>query len=178
MNKKPSNRRALVASACTVLLLFVPNCAQYQPSPLAHLVMPAFELDSAQFSMLFSAAMTPGILLSMVCRFAVRPVWRQTRCGDCRDGVRGSSRRPRLRISVEWKGNESVGALRKPVSGKPLTIQMSMYGDFEQVGSLGSSFQAATSRQRPPQEISSPIRAARSQCSTDRTHGRIRGSGG
>ena len=66
MNKKQSERRALVALACTVLLLFVPNYAQYQLSPLAYLVMPAFELDSAQFSMLFSAAMIPGILLSMV----------------------------------------------------------------------------------------------------------------
>lgn len=79
MNKKPSNRRALVALACTVLLLFVPNYAQYQPSPLAHLVMPAFELDSAQLSMLFSAAMILGILLSMVAgllcdRFGVKRV--------------------------------------------------------------------------------------------------------
>ena len=66
MSKQPSNKWAIVALACTVLLLFVPNYAQYQLSPLAHLVMPTYELDSAQFSMLFSAAMIPGILLSLV----------------------------------------------------------------------------------------------------------------
>ena len=66
MDKKSSNGWAIVALACTVLLLFVPNYAQYQLSPLAHLVMPTYGLDSAQFSMLFSAAMIPGILLSLV----------------------------------------------------------------------------------------------------------------
>ena len=79
MGKKHSNSWAIVVLACTVLLLFVPNYAQYQLSPVAHLVMPAYGLDSAQFSMLFSAAMIPGILLSLVAgllsdRFGVKPV--------------------------------------------------------------------------------------------------------
>ena len=70
---------AIIALACTVILLFVPNYAQYQLSPLAYLVMPEYELDSAQFSMLFSAAMIPGILLSLVAgllcdRFGVKRV--------------------------------------------------------------------------------------------------------
>ena len=38
--------------------------------------------------------------------------------------------------SVEWEDNESVEALRKLC---PLTIEMSMYGGFEQVGSIGKS---------------------------------------
>ena len=37
---------------------------------------------------------------------------------------------------VEWESNESVGALKEMC---PLTVKMSMYGGFEQVGSLGSS---------------------------------------
>ena len=37
---------------------------------------------------------------------------------------------------VEWEDNESVEALKALC---PLTVEMSMYGGFEQVGSLGSS---------------------------------------
>ncbi len=37
---------------------------------------------------------------------------------------------------VEWENNESVEALKALC---PLTVEMSMYGGFEQVGSLGSS---------------------------------------
>lgn len=66
MNKQVTGKWAIVALACTVLLLFVPNYAQYQLSPLAHLVMPTYDLDPARFSMLFSAAMIPGVLLSLV----------------------------------------------------------------------------------------------------------------
>ena len=39
-------------------------------------------------------------------------------------------------FQVEWEDNESVEALKKLC---PLTVEMSMYGGFEQVGSLGSS---------------------------------------
>ncbi|MGN0256458.1 MAG: cyclophilin-like fold protein [Chordicoccus sp.] len=42
-------------------------------------------------------------------------------------------------VSVSWEDNESVDALKELVSDEPLTIQMSMYGGFEQVGSLGTS---------------------------------------
>lgn len=41
--------------------------------------------------------------------------------------------------TVDWENNESVAALRDLVSEKPLTIQMSMYGGFEQVGPVGTS---------------------------------------
>ena len=43
------------------------------------------------------------------------------------------------RVAVEWEENESVAALTELVKDKPLTVQMSMYGGFEQVGSLGAS---------------------------------------
>lgn len=42
-------------------------------------------------------------------------------------------------VSVQWEENESVRALKALCSEIPLTVQMSMYGGFEQVGSLGQS---------------------------------------
>ncbi len=42
-------------------------------------------------------------------------------------------------VSVAWENNEAVQALRALCQSQPLTIQMSMYGGFEQVGSLGMS---------------------------------------
>ena len=39
-------------------------------------------------------------------------------------------------VPVTWEENESVQALKALA---PLTIRMSMYGGFEQVGSIGSS---------------------------------------
>ena len=42
-------------------------------------------------------------------------------------------------VEVAWEENESVEALRRLCSSEPLTIQMSMYGGFEQVGSIGTS---------------------------------------
>ena len=55
-----------------------------------------------------------------------------------------SSQKPSMRIgdtsvNVEWEDNESVAALMQLASASPLTIQMSMYGGFEQVGSIGQS---------------------------------------
>ena len=42
-------------------------------------------------------------------------------------------------VAVEWEDNESVSVLTGLLREQPLSIQMSMYGDFEQVGSLGTS---------------------------------------
>lgn len=42
-------------------------------------------------------------------------------------------------VEVAWEDNESVEALRKLCEEEPLTIEMSMYGGFEQVGSIGSN---------------------------------------
>jgi len=42
-------------------------------------------------------------------------------------------------VTVDWEDNETVAALRELVKNKLLTVQMSMYGGFEQVGSLGTS---------------------------------------
>lgn len=40
-------------------------------------------------------------------------------------------------IDVNWEENEAVDALKAAVKDNPMTINMSMYGGFEQVGSLG-----------------------------------------
>ena len=41
-------------------------------------------------------------------------------------------------VSVTWEDNEAVSALKALCKDVPLTIPMSMYGGFEQVGSIGS----------------------------------------
>lgn len=40
-------------------------------------------------------------------------------------------------VSVEWESNEAVEALKALSENQPLKIQMSMYGGFEQIGSIG-----------------------------------------
>ena len=42
-------------------------------------------------------------------------------------------------VAVEWENNASVKALRALCADTPLTIRMSMYGGFEQVGSIGQN---------------------------------------
>ena len=43
------------------------------------------------------------------------------------------------KVAVDWEESGSVAALKELVKDDPLTIQMSMYGGFEQVGSIGAS---------------------------------------
>lgn len=42
-------------------------------------------------------------------------------------------------VDVTWEDNESVDALKELAKEGPLTIQMSMYGGNEQVGSIGTT---------------------------------------
>ena len=42
-------------------------------------------------------------------------------------------------VQVDWENNNSVNALKELCKNKPLTINLHMYGGFEQVGSIGSS---------------------------------------
>jgi hypothetical protein len=42
-------------------------------------------------------------------------------------------------VFVDWENNNSVNALKELCKNKPLTINLHMYGGFEQVGSIGSS---------------------------------------
>ena len=42
-------------------------------------------------------------------------------------------------VTIAWEDNESVAALVELLRERPMSIQMSMYGGFEQVGSFGTS---------------------------------------
>lgn len=41
-------------------------------------------------------------------------------------------------VAVTWENNKSVEALKELCENEPLVIRMSMYGGFEQVGSIGT----------------------------------------
>ena len=43
------------------------------------------------------------------------------------------------KVNVEWEDNQAVKRLRDMAKDGDITIQMSMYGGFEQVGSIGQS---------------------------------------
>ena len=45
-------------------------------------------------------------------------------------------------LDISWEDNDSVSALTELAGEKPLEIHMSMYGDFEQVGSIGANLPA------------------------------------
>jgi len=45
-------------------------------------------------------------------------------------------------VSVSWEDNDAVQALKELCRNQPLTISMSMYGGFEQVGSIGTNLPA------------------------------------
>lgn len=45
-------------------------------------------------------------------------------------------------VKVKWQSNKAVRALKKLVKKKPLTIKMSRYGGFEQVGPIGKELPA------------------------------------
>ncbi len=42
-------------------------------------------------------------------------------------------------VPVTWEDNDSLRVIMDMISDQPLSIQMSMYGGFEQVGELGQS---------------------------------------
>ncbi len=68
-------------------------------------------------------------------------------------GEPGTYPRPALRLAiggtplrVEWEDNTSVAALRAMAAREPLTVEMSMYGGFEQVGGLGQALPSEDAR--------------------------------
>ena len=44
-----------------------------------------------------------------------------------------------VEVPVTWEDNDSVKAIMEMISDQSLTVQMSMYGGFEQVGELGQN---------------------------------------
>ena len=65
-------------------------------------------------------------------------------------------------VDVAWEENQSVEALRALCQSGPLTITMSRYGGFEQVGPIG---------QRLPSSDSQMTRETKSSCSMAQTRG-------
>ena len=61
-------------------------------------------------------------------------------------------------VSVDWENNESAEALKDLCAEEPLVIQMSMYGGFEQVGSIGTSCSTAPTPGRIQGSATLPIR--------------------
>ena len=53
-------------------------------------------------------------------------------------------------VDVEWEDNGSVEALKELCQEGPLTIRMSMYGGFEQVGSIGQRIRAGRLHRAEP----------------------------
>ena len=47
-----------------------------------------------------------------------------------------------VEVPVIWENNESVAEIKKDASEKDIVISMSMYSDFEQVGSLGKKYKS------------------------------------
>ena len=65
-------------------------------------------------------------------------------CAAGEQAIQGGEAAMRLSIDgrevpVQWEENESVAALRALAAEAPVTVEMSMYGGFEQVGPLGTS---------------------------------------
>ena len=58
--------QAILVVVCVVVLIFVPNFAQYQLSPISFRIMDEFGMNAVQFSALFSAAMITGMVVSPV----------------------------------------------------------------------------------------------------------------
>ena len=58
--------QAVLVVVCVVVLIFVPNFAQYQLSPISFRIMDEFGMNAVQFSALFSAAMITGMVVSPV----------------------------------------------------------------------------------------------------------------
>ena len=46
-------------------------------------------------------------------------------------------------VSVEWERNQAVDDLRALAAEGPITVELSMYGGFEQVGPLGTNLTAS-----------------------------------
>ena len=67
-------------------------------------------------------------------------------------------------VTVAWEDNASVEAL-KMLAGEGLTVEMSMYGGFEQVASIGQSLPRTISRRPPPPATSCSIPAISWWCS-------------
>lgn len=49
-------------------------------------------------------------------------------------------------VTVDWENNQAVADLQALVADAPLTVRLSMYGGFEQVGPLGTRLTSSDRR--------------------------------
>ena len=68
----------------------------------------------------------------LTCKVTVRPK-KKKEATDMKLSINGTE------LIVAWEDNESVKALRSLAAEGPLTVSLSRYGGFEQVGSLGTT---------------------------------------
>lgn len=82
----------------------------------------------------------------------VEPIGLSEQDGSAENEMAGEKEQEEMRVemkigdepvAVEWEENESVAALKALLREEPASIQMSMYGGFEQVGSFGTELPRA-----------------------------------
>ena len=89
------------------------------------------------------ATLIQRFLADMIERFPAEAQTEQSGEGDAAKMKTFVNNTP---VTVEWEDNKAVAALKEAVKENPLTVQMSMYGGFEQVGSLGLSLPRSDTR--------------------------------
>lgn len=107
---------------------------------LVEIPVPSFNLESAIVSgeddlSIIDATLIQRKLVNLIDHFPVEEIIQPTEDNNAEMKMVIND----TPVTVEWEDNESVDALKEAVKHEPLTIQMSMYGGFEQVGSLGMS---------------------------------------
>lgn len=51
-----------------------------------------------------------------------------------------------ISVDVEWENNQTVKELKEVLAQRELTVRLSKYGDFEQVGELGKHYSSSDKR--------------------------------
>lgn len=105
---------------------------------LVEIPVPSFNLESAIVSgedelSVIDATLIQRWLIGMIDHFPVEEIIQPTEDNNAEMKMVIND----TPVTVEWEDNESAAALKEAVKNDPLTIRMSMYGGFEQVGSLG-----------------------------------------
>lgn len=116
-NKGGAMKRILYILAATALLLVIAGCAG--PASEA----PASQSTSRQETAPAEAQLNDGVAA-------------ERKTSDMKMSIDGTD------VTVEWEDNQAVADLRALVADAPLTVNLSMYGGFEQVGSLGKTLTA------------------------------------
>ena len=120
-----SMKRFLALTAAVALLLSMTSCSNTE--------VPASEFTSVITS---ESTTSASVVLETTTEMSASDTAAQTESSETEAEMV-------LRINdqvvqVEWEDNESVEALKELASNGTITIEMSMYGGFEQVGPVGT----------------------------------------